>query len=236
MTRDEILQNAIRHLVRHAQPVDLDTVGKRVSPEIAAGLTDDEVVKAHAAVEGIELGAPAPAAPVEPVERDLAELRHGPEGGTLAGPFARHQENFPLPHANETAQPSNSPANSTPRPDMTQPQAVAAVKAAQGTVAKLRGVVQARTRELQSARGVLHDRIRDYMAGGKQFSPLDAARDFQRTAQAQRKARADAGLHGTSVSANAYVRKRMQNPTRGAFPQSWKGRTDPRFVPPEPTK
>jgi hypothetical protein len=225
MTRDEHLQHAIRRLIREEQPITVETVSTRIPAVIAADLTDDEVVQAHAAVEGIELRA-APVLQVEPVERDLAELRHGPQGGTLAGPFGPKTS----PRAAQVEPPHNPPANS-----MTEAEAVAAVKAAQQSLADCRNVVQARTRDLQSARGVLHDAIRAYIAGGEQFTPLDAARDFQATAQAQRKARADAGLHGTSATANAFLRKQMKNGgnMRGSFPSSWRGRTDPRFIPPE---
>ncbi len=227
MTRDEILRNAIRNLLRHEQPITVETVTARVPPEIARDMTDDEVVQAHAAVEGIELGAKETTVAKEPVERDLAELRHGPQGGTLAGPFASNTE---APSAPQPRKSDIPPANST-----TEAEAVAAVKAAQQSLADRRAVVQQRTRELQTARGELHTRIRAYLAAGEQFTPLDAARDFQRTAQAQRKARADAGLHGTSATANAFLRKQMKNGgnMHGSFPSSWRGRTAPGYVPPE---
>lgn len=188
MTRNEYLQYVIRRLVANDQPVTLETVTRRVSPEIARDLTDDEVCRAHAAVEEIE----------------LSTANHAAEKSAAA------------------------PANAT-----TETEALAAVKAAQQSLAERRALVRQRTGELQTARGELHTRIRAYLAGSEQFTPLDAARDFQRTAQAQRQARAAAGLHGTSATANAYVRKRMANPTRGGFPSSWKGRVDPRYVPPE---
>lgn len=118
-------------------------------------------------------------------------------------------------------------------PATTEAEAEGTVKAAQRRLAECRGVVNQRTQELDRARGALHAATRAYLAGGVPFTELDQARAFQATSQADRAARAARFGTGTSAAAKRYVQKRMQNPTRGGFPQSWVGRTDPRFVPPE---
>src|SRR5271157_2470446 len=81
MTRNEFLEHAVRRLIREGQPVTLDTVKPRIPAVIAEELTDDELVKVHAAVEGIELSAaekpepePEPVEPSSELARDPVTL------------------------------------------------------------------------------------------------------------------------------------------------------------------
>lgn len=128
----------------------------------------------------------------------------------------------------------NPPAPVPPLPAATtEAEAVSAVKAAQQLLAECRGVVNQRTHDLDLAKVALQKAARAFLMGGVPFTELDQARQFQATSQADRAARAARFGTGTSATAKRYVQKRMKHPNRDAFPQSWQGRTDPRFVPPE---
>ncbi len=227
MTRTEHLQHAIRRLIREEQPINLETVGTRIPAEIARDMTDDELVRAHAEVEGIELSSAQVAEQEAPVELSLTESERLTDI-EFPGLVPRSLKKIGAPRADQTAQPSIPPTNTT-----TEAEAIAAVKAAQKFVSDCRGAVQQRTHELQEARTALHKQVRAYLATGEQYTPLAAARDFQHTATLQRQARKDAGLSPTSETANRFLRKQMKGGgnMHGAFPSSWRGRTAPGYTP-----
>jgi hypothetical protein len=216
MTKDEHIKAAIRRLLASDQPVTVETVATRVSPEIARDLTDDDVVKAHAAVEGIELRA-APSSSRDE-DGDPAELKFDPITGGAIAVAPKPLKKIEAPRAPQPRKSDIPPANST-----TEAEALAAVvQAAQRAIADCRAVVQARTRDLQDARGVLHTRVREYMAGGEQH---DEGAAYRATSQAERAERVRRFGTGVSASATRFVQKRMQHgPARGGLSEAGRAR------------
>lgn len=225
-TRDEMLRKAIAafgadyEAVKAALPADFDVA----ADEIAGTLGDMEPTQPVAA-DDITFEEPSSSSdlPYDPVT-----------GNTLAAPLhLRPHGDLGLPPG-PVAAPKPLKKIAAPREiTKTQSDAVGAVNSAQNLLAECRIVVRQRTAELQEKRAALSEAIRNWQINtATRYTALDQQRDYQKTSQALRAARAAAGL---SATANAFVRKRMVNRgnMRGAYPQSWVGRTDPRYVPPE---
>lgn len=162
-------------------------------------------------------------------------IKADPISGMTVAP--KPLEKIEAPRANENEQPSNPPAKATPQPILSFDEAVIATRTALRNINELRLVANLAARKTAEARRELQRAIDAWTAGcGAPMTQLEAARQYAASSQALRAARAAAGLSGTSPSSKAFVRKRMQNGgnMRGAFPSSWKGRTDPRYVPPGP--
>ncbi len=159
---------------------------------------------------------PASGAPVQPIRsRKIARVSE-----TL--------ENIEPPRANESEKSAGQPVTAQQMQDV--------VNAAQRRLENARINVRQRTAELQAKRTAMAKAIASWQSGQPKHSWEENARAEVAASQAARAARVAAGGPGTSATAAAYVRKRMQNGgrSRGAFPASWLGRTDPRYVPPAP--
>ncbi len=173
------------------------------------------------------------------VEFDPAELVHAPGGGIAAHqPHApKVLEDFESPRAAEPEKPHNDATRAAPLPKITQAEAAAAVAQAQRALLDRRMTVRRLSNEVAEQRGRVYAATAAFVAGTEGSAEerrLAAVRDFQAGSQATRAARAAAGLSGTSESSKAFLRKQFRGGgnMRGAFPASWKHRTDPRYIPP----
>ncbi len=207
MTRSEHITHAVRALIRAEQPVTVENARTRLSAEIGSTLTDDELVRAHASVEGIELSSAQ-------VEEPPTGTYFDPQRGIIRARRAPVEAPAELLRSYGVEELPTAPA--------TQPEAVAAVQAAQRARAECAAVVVKRKQELQAARGVLHSRVQEYMAGGEQH---DEGAAYRATSTADRAERVKRFGTGVSRTAAAFVRKRMTNgPQRGALSEAGRAR------------
>lgn len=171
---------------------------------------------------------------------DPAELASDPVTGMTLTP--RHQENFEAPRAPEPEQPVNPPANSTPSPKISHPEALAAFQAAQQALAERRNAVRSLTETVRQRRGDLLNAVLAFQAGSEgtpEQRRQQALRDYVNTSTAERARRAALYGNGTSATANAFVRRQTAVPPgvnpndlrkgggRGAAPASYRGRVVP---------
>ncbi len=235
--RDTMIANAIRKLEAREQPINLHTVTPRLPHGFELDLTELNGIMSNLHPVEVEFEEPAgeslrstwpPNNVSVPVE-DAAELNHDPiTGGVLAGPPPKPLQNFEPPYANETGQPHHESAKATPQPKISHADALAAVQQAERAITDNRYAVRAMTDRVRELRGKLHAAVVAYQSGGVRYTPLQQARDFAATSQAERAKRlADvpAELRSKYGSAAAFTRKIMRNgPSRGAVSQAGRAR------------
>lgn len=176
------------------------------------------------------------------------ELASDPISGATVAP--KTLEKIEAPHANGAAQPSNPPAKATPEPILSFNEAVEATRTALRNINELRMVANLAARKTAAARAELTRAIDAWTAGcGAPMTQLEAARAYIASGMAEREKRlADIPPQFRNRYGNAAAFARTQRAvppgvdpnaltkgsSRGAFPRAWRGRVDPRYVPPAP--
>ena len=227
--RDAMIENAIRKLEARQQPITLHTVTPRLPRgfELDLGELTGIMSNLHPAEVEFEEGESlrstwGPNNISAPVD-DPAELKHSPTGGILADQHPpKTLQKIEAPHTTEPETPA------TPSPEISHAEAVEAVHKAQRAITDNRMTVRRAGERVRELRGKLHATVIAFQSGGRVYSPLQQARDFAATSQADRVKRlADVPpeLRSKYGSAAAFARKIMRNgPSRGAVSQAGRAR------------